>query len=309
MKKKFFLWIITILFMSYDYFVSADNQPLYYNYNDPILIEVKNKAVSEFEKKYLETGEPIYKRIIEMIKNWSVLDREAMIKDYKITSDFVNYKPLDVKKPEKIYYENNINKDDVNNLIKNKWTCSGKNSEDIVNDEMSRLFYTYINYVNNNPISQKNLSLQEKYDFEKLQKEIDRNKVNYKGTLEELLYWKSAIADVNKVYTKHRNWEYALELLDKEIQNVKDNYKFICEELEGKKTTNIEKKEEIKTIETTRNPEFERVDKVLNELYIQYWSRLFSIIPALEKLKTTDKYKNKIDLLDHIIQKINSFKR
>jgi hypothetical protein len=43
-----------------------------------------------------------------------------MIKDYKITSDFVNYKPLDVKKPEKIYYENNINKDDVNNLIKNK---------------------------------------------------------------------------------------------------------------------------------------------------------------------------------------------
>jgi hypothetical protein len=42
--------------------------------------------------------------------------------------------------------------------------------------------------VNNNPISQKNLNLQEKYDFEKLQKEIDRNKVNYKGTLEELLY-------------------------------------------------------------------------------------------------------------------------
>ena len=160
MKKKLFLWIITILFMRYNYFVSADNQPLYYNYNDPILIEVKNKAVSEFEKKYLETGEPIYKRIIEMIKNWSVLDREAMIKDYKITSDFVNYKPLDVKKPEKIYYENNINKDDVNNLIKNKWTCSGKNSEDIVNDEMSRLFYTYINYVNNNPISQKNLNLQ-----------------------------------------------------------------------------------------------------------------------------------------------------
>jgi hypothetical protein len=55
--------------MRYNYFVSADNQPLYYNYNDPILIEVKNKAVSEFEKKYLETGEPIYKRIIEMIKN------------------------------------------------------------------------------------------------------------------------------------------------------------------------------------------------------------------------------------------------
>jgi hypothetical protein len=58
--------------------------------------------------------------------------------------------------------------------------------------------------------------------------------------------------------------------LDKEIQNVKNNYKTICEELEGKKTTNIEKKEEIKTIETTRNPEFERVDKVLDELYIQY---------------------------------------
>lgn len=309
MKKKLFLWITTALFLGYSSLIFAEKQPLYYNYNDTILIEVKDKAVSEFEKKYLETGEPIYKRIIEMIKNWSVLDREAMIKDYKITSDFVNYKPLDVKKPEKIYYENNINKDDVNNLIKNKWTCSGKNSEDIVNDEMSRLFYTYINYVNNNPISQKNLNLQEKYDFEKLQKEIDRNKVNYKGTLEELLYWKSAIADVNKAYTKHRNWEYVLELLDKEIQNVKNNYKTICEELEGKKTTNIEKKEEIKTIETTRNPEFERVDKVLDELYVQYWSRLFSIIPALEKFKTTDKYKNKIDLLDHIIQKINSFKR
>lgn len=113
MKKKLFLWITTALFLGYSSLIFAEKQPLYYNYNDTILIEVKDKAVSEFEKKYLETGEPIYKRIIEMIKNWSVLDREAMIKDYKITSDFVNYKPLDVKKPEKIYYENNINKDDV----------------------------------------------------------------------------------------------------------------------------------------------------------------------------------------------------
>ncbi len=260
-----------------------------------------NNQKNEITKKIIKEQENI-----KYLMEWT---QRKMLEEW-INTDYYNYIPIEFKKPDTIYNKWYFSKDDIKRLIKKQWTCFNNWTKELVEDEINRFFYIYINYIKWENYELKEWDFVEnKYNQELFKIILNQNITWYQSNLEKFKIFKSSRGELDIAYLQFQKSLVALDLIEKEFLKIWEYYKTICEELEGKKTTNIEKKEEIKTIETTRNPEFERVDKVLNELYIQYWSRLFSIIPALEKLKTTDKYKNKIDLLDHIIQKINSFKR
>ena len=160
----------------------------------------------------------------------------------------------------------------------NKGTKLGiKLSEDIVksNTESIKKINETIQEIGNNTYNIKELinsviKTQEENDIEKLfgiVKTLDSKDLEK----EEKLILFQILNEIGKIYEPNENQKkFKLKLLkylsitvnETLEKNQINNFKTILE--------NIEKKEEIKTIETTRNPEFERVDKVLNELYIQY---------------------------------------
>ena len=180
-------------------------------------------------------------------------------------------------------------------------------------EEERKNFYTaYSDY-----ILWQNLNRESYWNIEELIKVLSNLWNSYMDEYSKLTTNSFDISEINKAAKRIKRAEYALSIISKDIEKIKQDFIDDCNSRESKEIENDKgkkenedkklKEEEVKI--EAKTPDYSTTDKVIDELYVQYWSRLFSIIPALEKLKTTDKYKNKIDLLNHIIQKINSLKK
>ena len=217
---------------------------------------------------------------------------------------YLKYKNDEIEKPKNIYKLPKFTEG---------FSCRDKVSVEYFLEEERKNFYTtYSEY-----ILWQNLNRESYWNIEELIKVLSNLWNSYMNEYSKLTTNSFDISEINKAAKRIKRAEYALSIISKDIEKIKQDFIDDCNSRESKeiendkgKKENEEKKlkeEEVKI--EVKTPDYSTTDKVIDELYVQYWSRLFSIIPALEKFKTTDKYKNKIDLLDHIIQKINSLKK